>query len=31
LKNGWLEVDTVEDLGGYNRMFDDGSIANYIF
>ena len=29
VENGWLEVDTVEDLDVYKRMFDDGSISSY--
>jgi choline kinase len=29
IENGWLEVDTVEDLEIYNPMFDDGSISEY--
>ena len=29
IENGWLEVDTVEDLDTYTRKFNDGSITNY--
>ncbi len=29
IENGWLEVDTVDDLDIYTRMFNDGSITNY--
>ena len=29
VENGWLEVDTVEDLDVYKRMFNDGSISSY--
>ena len=29
VNNGWLEVDTLQDLELYNKMFDEGSISNY--
>lgn len=30
VKNGWLEVDTLEDLALYERMYDDGQLNQYI-
>ena len=29
VNNGWLEVDTLQDLELYNKMFEEGSISNY--
>ena len=28
--NGWLEVDTVEDVLLYEKMYNDGTLSNYI-
>jgi choline kinase len=29
VSNGWLEIDTVDDLDCYNQMANDGSLKNY--
>jgi L-glutamine-phosphate cytidylyltransferase len=29
INNGWLEVDTIEDLKSYEKLFNDGLLHNY--